>query len=41
MKGDVTTSFSKGGKTVVRTLNPDRKYTTPTGSELVLPGRYV
>jgi malate synthase len=41
MKGDVSTTFNKGGKAVVRTLNPDRKYTAPDGSELVLPGRYA
>lgn len=39
MKGDLSASFNKGGKTMVRTLNPDRSYTTPTGEELVLPGR--
>lgn len=40
MKGDITSSFSKGGKTVQRTLNADKKFTRPDGSELVLPGRY-
>jgi len=38
MKGDLTATFSKGGRTETRTLDPDRSYTTPTGS-LTLPGR--
>ncbi len=39
MNGDLTETFSKGGKTLTRKLNPDREYTTPTGETLVLPGR--
>jgi malate synthase len=39
MKGDLVASFSKGGKSVDRTLNPDRVYTTPGGGEVVVPGR--
>ncbi len=39
MKGDLTARFEKGGKTLDRALNPDRRYTAPDGGELVLPGR--
>ena len=39
MKGDLEATFEKGTKTMTRTLNPDRVYTTPTGEELTLPGR--
>ncbi len=39
MKGDLTDSFEKGGKTISRTLNADRVYTALDGSELSLPGR--
>jgi malate synthase len=38
MKGDLSSTFSKGGRTETRTLDPDRSYTTPTGT-LTLPGR--
>ena len=39
MKGDLTATFEKNGKPLDRALNPDRSYTAPDGSELVLPGR--
>ncbi len=41
MKGDLTAEFEKGGKVVVRRLNPDRVFTTPGGGTLTLHGRSV
>jgi len=39
-RGDLEASFEKGGRTVVRRLQPDRHYRTDgDGGELVLPGR--
>jgi malate synthase len=39
IKGDLSAAFSKGGKSVTRTLEADRAYTTPNGGALTLPGR--
>lgn len=39
MKGDLQDVFEKGGKKVVRQLNPDRKYEAVGGGELSLAGR--
>ncbi len=39
MKGDLADSFDKSGKTVQRSLNPDRKFTSPDGGKMSLPGR--
>lgn len=39
MKGDLTETLQKNGRTVIRRLNPDRKWTRADGSSLTLPGR--
>ena len=39
MKGDLVSTFQKGGETMERRLNGDRVYTATDGSELVLQGR--
>ncbi len=39
IKGDLSASFSKGGKTITRRLNPDRSYFDPKGDPFSLPGR--
>ncbi|MDQ7864444.1 hypothetical protein RCO48_35085 [Peribacillus frigoritolerans] len=39
MKGDLSATFIKGNKSMTRTLNPNRVYSTPTGEELSLSGR--
>jgi malate synthase len=39
MKGDLVTTFEKGGETMERRLNPDREYTAADGRPLSLQGR--
>ena len=39
MKGDLVETFEKGGRTMTRSMNPDREYTAPDGTKLSLPGR--
>ncbi|EZP48970.1 malate synthase G [Sphingomonas sp. RIT328] len=39
IRGDLTASFTKGGRTVERRLAKDRTYVTTDGDRLTLPGR--
>jgi malate synthase len=39
MRGTLTASFAKGGRTIERRLNADREYLAPNGAPFKLPGR--
>ncbi|HEY0959103.1 MAG TPA: malate synthase G [Novosphingobium sp.] len=39
IRGDLTDTFQKGGQSLTRSLAADRKWRTPEGGDLVLPGR--
>ena len=39
MKGDLTETFEKGGKTITRALSPDLDFSAPDGSDTKLKGR--
>lgn len=39
IRGDLTETFAKGGKTMTRTLNGDREWTAADGTILTVPGR--
>lgn len=39
MQGDLSATFDKGGRSMTRSLEPDREYVAPDGGKLVLPGR--
>ena len=39
MQGTLRADLQKGGRTITRRLNPDRKFTSKDGGSLVLPGR--
>lgn len=39
MRGDLSDSFNKGGRTLTRSLNTDREFTSPRGESFSLPGR--
>ena len=40
-RGDLTSTFTKDGKKMTRTLNPDRTYTGPNGEAVTLTGRVL
>jgi malate synthase len=39
MRGDLAATFKKGGETLKRTLEPDRRWAAPQGGETTLKGR--
>lgn len=39
MTGNLAATFNKGNQTMIRTLNPDRSYTSVNGEEFTLSGR--
>ncbi|MDI1325713.1 MAG: malate synthase G [Brevundimonas sp.] len=39
MKGDLSETFDKGGRSMTRALAPDRDFVAPDGSTVTLPGR--
>ena len=39
MKGDLSSTFTKAGKEMVRKLNPDLEFSAPDGAPFALPGR--
>ncbi|MEO5614329.1 MAG: malate synthase G [Cypionkella sp.] len=41
MRGDLSETMVKNGKTIHRRLNPDRAFATPVGAAISLPGRAV
>lgn len=41
MQGTLTATFEKGGKTLKRSLEPDREWLAPHGEHFTLPGRSV
>lgn len=41
MDGSLTESVTKDGRTFTRSMNPDKTFTAPDGSDIILPGRSV